>query len=116
MTVSLLQALAFTNSSPWGEKQNTYSDITHIHYENNLKVKITKTESNPHLLDLLCKGNQIHGVSNSVGLVGTNQFQPTGSTAALNQSHCKKINKNEKLNSKLFLKYDGAFMAHLKIC
>lgn len=75
-----------------GGKQNTYSDITHIHYENNLKVKkITKTESNPHLLDLLCKSNQIHGVSNSVGLVGTNQFQPTGSTAALNQSHCKKI-------------------------
>lgn len=39
-----------------------------------------------HLLYLSCQSHQIHGVSHSVGLVGADQFQPTGCRVSLNQS------------------------------
>lgn len=40
-----------------------------------------------HLLDLCCQLHQVRRVSHSVGLVRTNQLQPAGGAAALNQSH-----------------------------
>lgn len=47
-----------------------------------------KTYIGPHLLDLWCQGHQVHGVSHSVGLIGTDQFQPAGGAAALHQVYC----------------------------
>lgn len=37
---------------------------------------------------MCCQGHQVRGVSHSVGLVRTDQFQTAGGAVALNQSHC----------------------------